>query len=225
MGKMNGFSSSKITFTPLQQQVFDTFSRNLQLAKQFYFTGGTALSAIYLHHRDSEDLDFFCEFQFDGLIVDQFIKEVSDVLLTEIRFTQIEKTRIYQLVKDGEVVIKIDFAYYPYGRLNRDLKVKGVEVDSLLDIATNKLITITSRNEIKDFVDLFFLLKEYTLWDLIYAVKKKFHLELDLIMLASDFLKPEKFENLPNMLIPLELSKLQQFYKDLAQKLGKSVTK
>lgn len=29
------------------------------LAKNFYLTGGTALAAFYLHHRYSEDLDFF----------------------------------------------------------------------------------------------------------------------------------------------------------------------
>ena len=41
------------------------------LAEIFYLTGGTALSAFYLHHRESEDLDFFSREPFraneDGL--------------------------------------------------------------------------------------------------------------------------------------------------------------
>ena len=39
----------------------------------FYFTGGTALSAFYLQHRYSEDLDFFSEETFDTQIVESFI--------------------------------------------------------------------------------------------------------------------------------------------------------
>lgn len=35
--------------------------RESQLRDRFYVTGGTALSAFYLQHRLSEDLDFFTE--------------------------------------------------------------------------------------------------------------------------------------------------------------------
>ena len=65
MGKVNK-SLGVLTFTPLQKFIFDEFSQNPKLNKQFYFTGGTALSAIYLHHRESEDLDFFSESDFDN---------------------------------------------------------------------------------------------------------------------------------------------------------------
>jgi predicted nucleotidyltransferase component of viral defense system len=35
--------------------------RDSPLCRRFYLTGGTALAAFYLHHRLSEDLDFFSE--------------------------------------------------------------------------------------------------------------------------------------------------------------------
>ena len=50
-------------------------------------------------------------------------------------------------------------------------------------------------------------------------------MEIDLVWLASGFLKAKQFENLPKMLVPLDLSKLKEFYKDLAKKLGSSVVK
>lgn len=216
---------NELTLTPLQRFIFDEFSKDKKLTRQFYFTGGTALSSAYLKHRESEDLDFFSETDFDKDLVDKFIQRITKIKGFQIKLTQRERTRIYELVKSNKVQIKIDFAYYPYKRLKRDLTVSGVKIDNIFDIATNKLQTITNRTEVKDFVDLYFLLKKFTIWDLMYAVKEKFRLELDLIWLGSDFLKVKKFENLPKMLTPLNLKELQEFYKEKAKQLGMSVVK
>lgn len=229
MGKMSK-DLSELTFTPLQKFIFDEFTKNRSLTKQFYFTGGTALSAIYLHHRESEDLDFFSEIDLDNEEIEDFIESISRSKKFKIRFTPRERTRIFELLKNGKVEIKIDFAYYPYKRLKKGTKIGVVVIDSLRDIATNKLHTITARTEVKDFVDLYFLLrsnplKEFTLWDLIYGVKEKFKIELDLVWLGSDFLKVNQFDYLPKMLVPLKLSDLQSFYKDLAKELGSKVVK
>lgn len=213
-----------LTFTPLQKFIFEKFAKNPKLNKLFYFTGGTALSAVYLHHRESEDLDFFSQDKFGSETVEDFIKEIARIKKLEIRLTLRERTRIYELLKDRKVQIKVDFAYYPYKILKEGTKVNGAVVDSMLDIATNKLHTITSRTEVKDFVDLYFLLKEFTLWDLIDGVKVKFKIELDLVWLGSDFLKIEKFDVLPKMLVPLQISQLQDFYKKLAKRLGQTIT-
>jgi len=42
-----------------QQQFLEFASKQDYISKNFYLTGGTALAAFYLHHRMSEDLDFF----------------------------------------------------------------------------------------------------------------------------------------------------------------------
>lgn len=133
--------------------------------------------------------------------------------------------RIYEFIQNNRVIIKVDFAYYPYKRIKKGIKINGVTVDSMCDIATNKLHTITSRTEVKDFVDLYFLLKEFSLWDLLYEVEHKFGMELDLVWLASDFLKVNQFKYLPKMLIPLELKELKKFYKDLTKTVGMRVVK
>lgn len=224
MGKVNKLSG-KLTLTPFQRKVFNKFADSPKLVEQFYFTGGTALSAVYLHHRESEDLDFFSKTEFDYSLTELFIEEIAKAEKAQVRLTEVEQTRVYQLIKANKTIIKIDFAYYPYQQLEQGLIVQGVRIDSLLDIATNKLQTIVSRSEVKDFVDLYFLLKQFTLWDLIYAVRKKFNKEIDLVWLAADFLKVEEFDYLPKMVAQLNLPDLKEFYREQAIKLGAKIVK
>jgi len=44
----------------IQQKILSLFS-TIPEHDSFYLTGGTALSAFYLHHRKSRDLDFFSD--------------------------------------------------------------------------------------------------------------------------------------------------------------------
>lgn len=222
MGKINR-QSDGLSFTPIQRLIFDEFSKNSKLRNFFYFTGGTALSAVYLHHRESEDLDFFSESDFNNEIIEEFISNISKIIKIPMRSTQIEKTRMYEFVRASKVIIKIDFGHYPYQRLKKRVKINSVEIDSMQDIATNKLHTITARNQVKDFVDLYFLLKEFSFWDLYHGVTEKFRMEIDLIWLASDFLKVNEFESLPKMLLPLTLDELKEFYRKQAKKIASRV--
>lgn len=215
-------STDELTFTPLQQAIFDKFAQDRHL-KQFYFTGGTALSAIYLHHRESEDMDFFSERDFSNSITDEFVQKVAKSTKTKIQFNQIEGTRMYQLTRSKIPVIKIDFNFYPYKRLEKGRKINGVEIDSLRDIGVNKLQTIISRTQIKDFVDFYFLLKQFTLWDLIYGLEPKFNMEFDYFLVSNALFKIRGFERLPKMLVPLTLKELKDFYKELAKRVGMRV--
>lgn len=211
----------KLTFTALQESLFETITQDTLLPKPFYFTGGTALSAVYLHHRESEDLDFFSETDFENEPILEIVKNIASSLNISYRFTIRYRSRIVELVKKDNLLIKIDFVYHPYKRLEKGPVIKGFPVDSLLDIAANKLLTVNQRNEVKDFVDLYFLLKKFTIWDLLYAIKSKYKMEIDLILVASDFLKVEDFDFLPRMLVPLTLDTLKSFFKEKARELSK----
>lgn len=46
-------------------------------AKSFFFTGGTALAAFYLGHRESQDLDFFSLQAFDTLALRTTMREIA----------------------------------------------------------------------------------------------------------------------------------------------------
>lgn len=211
----------KLTFTPLQRSLFETITQHPFLPKSFYFTGGTALSAVYLHHRESEDLDFFSDLDFENEPILEIIKNIASSFKTTYRFTIRHHSRIIELVQKDKLLMKIDFVYHPYKRLEKGPAIKGFPVDSLFDIATNKLLTVNQRNEVKDFVDLYFLLKQFTVWDLLYAIKAKYHMEIDLILVASDFLKIEDFDYLPRMIKPLTLKELKLFFREQAKELGK----
>lgn len=102
----------KITFTSLQQSIFESITKHPLLPKTFYFTGGTALSAVYLHHRESEDLDFFSEKDFNDEQISDIVEDVAFSIKATSRFTKKYRSRIFELVKNNKVVIKIDFVYH-----------------------------------------------------------------------------------------------------------------
>lgn len=82
---------------------------------------------------------------------------------------------------------------------------------------------VSQRSEVKDFADLYYLLQEFSIWDLIEGVRKKFSTKIDPFILASGFLGVEDFEFMPKMLKPLTLEELRKFYRARAKKLGKKV--
>jgi len=212
----------ELIFTPTQGIVFDELAKSQKLKERFYFTGGTALSVFYLQHRYSDDLDFFSNRPFDFNLALDFMNKVAVLLGGHLLFSDKERVVVFQLMKDNQLLIKVDFGYYPYLSLKEGRVEQGVVIDSLYDIAVNKLLTINQRREVKDFVDLYFLLqKDFSVWDLLYGVEAKFKMELDLIWLGSDFLKKSRgFTFLPKMIKPLELSELQRFFRELALEVG-----
>ena len=62
----------KTILSNTQQQFLTKYKKDQYLKKTFYLTGGTALAEYYLHHRLSEDLDFFCQNQFNIDYVDLY---------------------------------------------------------------------------------------------------------------------------------------------------------
>lgn len=215
----------QVNFTPKQQLVFDEIKNSEFVRQNFYFTGGTALSSIYLNHRLSEDLDFFSEKEFDTLPILNLVTGWGKKHNFKITSQELEAVRVFLLDFQDKERLKVDFGYYPYRRLEKGSALDSVEVDSLLDIGTNKLQTIHQRTDVKDFVDLYFLLEKFTVWDFLEGVKVKFRVELDPYTIAADYLKIDVFENLPKMLVPLSLEKLKEFYRKEAKKLGKSAVK
>lgn len=218
---MNKFFSSKITIiTPEQELLLNNFRKDPWLSGTFYFSGGTALSLHYLKHRQSIDLDFFSEEKFDQQDAIDTVTKWSKQLDFLIDYFFSERTQVFNLTFSNKKTTKIDFSLYPYKRVEKSKLIDGIAVDSLLDIAINKLLTVEQRTEVKDFVDLYFLLKEYTVWDLLEGVRVKFRVKIEPFIIASDFLKVESFEYLPNMIKPLTLEQLKSFFRQKAKELS-----
>ena len=224
MGKMNKVLAKAINLTPKQRIIFDEVKKSDFIKDKFYFTGGTALSSVYLNHRLSEDLDFFSENKFENLSILNLLTQWGERHNFKFLLKENEVVKIYLLeFSDGEK-LKVDFGFYPYKRIRNGKTIETVQIDSLFDIAINKLTTIMQRTEVKDFVDLFYLLKQFTLWDLMEGVGVKFRIKTDPYLIGINFLKADVFDQLPNMLKPLELEELKDFYINMAKKLGMRIT-
>lgn len=205
--------------TDKQKLILKLFGEDKYLRETFYFTGGTALSVYYLNHRYSEDLDFFSEENFN---VDDVIKRLrswGEKYNFIFEHTTVVETHIFMLkFKKGDNV-KVDFNYYPVKPLKKYVIFDKIRVNSLFDIATNKLLTITSRTEVKDFVDLYFLFKKFTTWDLIEGLRVKFRFKNEPIFLATDFANVKKFTSMPRMIKPLKLEALKEFFTKKAEQM------
>jgi hypothetical protein len=115
---------------------------------QAYLMGGTAL-AVRLRHRESHDLDFFLEAPANlQSLADQLAVLAPTVIQTLTASTLnclFAGTRLQFLEASNQRLV---------GQLDM---IAGVRVGSLPDLLTTKLLAITSRPAIRDYVDLWAL--------------------------------------------------------------------
>lgn len=148
-------------------------SHTLELLKAFMrqdlfasmrLVGGTALALQY-GHRQSVDLDMFGPVQLDSFEIRQVLNRLGK--LTVIKETL--NIKIYLL--DG---IKVDFVNYAYPWIDDAVEEEGIRLASDKDIAAMKINAIEGRGSKKDFIDLYFLLKHYTLQEILDFYRHKY---------------------------------------------------
>ena len=127
-------------------------------ASVFYLTGGTVLSAFYLHHRLSEDLDFFTEDDVEAEPILTFLRSIPEV--QELKIERKFDRKIFLISYLGGGQLRAEFTKYPFKTINSFKTVEGIQVDSKGDILVNKLMALTDRKDIKDYVDIYFILKD-----------------------------------------------------------------
>lgn len=199
--------NQKPTLTKNQRILIDLLGSS-PLRQKFYWTGGTLLAHHFLHHRNSLDMDFFSEnkFSYDELI--PFIQKIKE----KTGITKIEEFKIYDrwefILKNSEIT-RFEFVYYNHDRKRlRSLeKLYGIFVDSLEDMAANKLMAFFDRNEPKDLFDIYFLLKKkFSLKKLLSLAEEKVSVKFSEFMFWSECtkslaslnqLKPLLFEKNP----------------------------
>jgi predicted nucleotidyltransferase component of viral defense system len=134
-----------------------------QLGLPFYLTGGTALGRYYLRHRYSEDLDFFVNA--DPHFADYLStirKELSksfQVSIAESLFTS-DFARFY--IEDGSGYLKIEFVNEVNFRAGKPVKMYFGLIDTPLNILSNKLSALISRDEPKDVFDIVNIAMNYS---------------------------------------------------------------
>lgn len=130
----------------------------------FNLAGGTAL-ALQIGHRISVDLDFFGDVDFEGITILDSLRDIAEIKIIN------QSRAILILNVNG---IKVDFVRYRYPLLHPVREMDGVRLFSILDIGSMKLAAITNRGRKRDFFDLFFIMRAYSLRHLLEAYNAKY---------------------------------------------------
>ena len=210
-----------------QETALALVGKDTTLAPLFYLSGGTALAAFYLNHRYSDDLDFFTDTKdFPQIAVERIAEDIRQAVDAEkTEYQRLHDRRIFFFQKDKGDELKIEFTAYPFVAIHPRVVYRGMMVDSLEDLAANKIMALMDRIEPKDFVDLYFLLsdKHLTLEHLRALVRQKFHFVLNPITLGSEFAKVRLITELPRMIRTLTLEELKHFFTNRAKQIRTDV--
>lgn len=133
--------------------------------QRFFLVGGTALS-MQIGHRISIDLDMFTVEPFDTTVLKSNLEDDFPAFQVILESQNILITTIND--------IKVDFIRFKYGFAYPLLVVDKIRLANVKDIAPMKLDAITGRGKKKDFFDLYFLLKKYTLPEIFDLYQSKY---------------------------------------------------
>jgi predicted nucleotidyltransferase component of viral defense system len=216
--------------TDLQKKILNLFSE-LPDREAFYLTGGTALSAFFLKHRKSHDLDFFT-------CIEQLIIPFSQKFEASL---QQEKLKVERLrgfhsfvelsVNSSEDSIIIHLALdspFRFEQPGVSEEILGLKVDSLIDIATNKLLALFGRAALRDFIDIYFLVKEcFNKSELVEKVAMK-DPGFDLYWLGVAMERIEDFSDdshdIHLLMRPCTISELKDFFRIWRKEIIKELT-
>jgi predicted nucleotidyltransferase component of viral defense system len=138
-----------------------------------YLAGGTSL-ALQIGHRKSIDLDLFGKVE---------VEDIANELKSFGNIQLIKKTANIQIyVVNG---VKVDIVNYSYPWIDFACNLDQLRLAGKKDIAAMKLAAITGRGSRKDFVDLYFLLQEFNLQEMLSFYSKKYNDGSSFLVLKS----------------------------------------
>jgi len=212
--------------TPEQKDFLKVVAQENYFCSRFYFTGGTPLAAFYLQHRLSEDIDLFSEEEIYLPSISSFVKKVQKKLgIERVDYNNFLGLHSFQLYFSVHNILKVDFNYYPFPRIEKGIKYQNISVDSILDIAVNKIHTIAMKPRARDFIDIYFILKqEHYVWrDLLLQAKAKFDWHIDPVLLGSRLRQAAETSDYPRMIKPVNHDEWKNFFLQEAKKLRKDI--
>jgi predicted nucleotidyltransferase component of viral defense system len=215
----------KTILTPTQKNLLEEFFLDKNIANLFYLTGGTALAEYYLKHRYSEDLDLFSQEEFDPLDIQITLKKIKNRLkIKKIDYQKSFNRNLFFLYFDKEI-IKTEFTYYPFEQIEKPKKKGNIKIDSLIDIAVNKIFTIYQKPKSRDFIDLYLIIKRKKLKinNLRRKARIKFDTPIDPLQLAQQLMEVKNLKDFPKMITPLKEEVWQDFWIKQAMLLKSEV--
>jgi hypothetical protein len=134
--------------------------------RSFYLVGGTAI-ALHIGHRRSVDFDLFTQ--------SKLRKSAINSKLEKFPF---KKVRLFEDVDQLHLIIngiKVTFLSFPH-TINHPIKVERyIKIPTLLTLSSMKAFALGRRAKWKDYVDLYFILRDYyTIKDIKEEAEKNF---------------------------------------------------
>lgn len=138
-----------------------------KFSDNYYLAGGTAI-ALYLGHRQSIDFDLFTDKQINKASIYSKIRRCG---ITEYNKLYEAFDQIHLLIHG----VKLTFFEYPFNIPHRRKFNSTISLPALPDLAAMKAFAFCCRGKWKDYVDMYFLLKEkFTPEQIIFKAEKLF---------------------------------------------------
>jgi len=167
-------------------------------------------------HRISVDLDFFTPHQFNE-------NQLGQELSTLPRFTKESASPGTVLGKIGQT--KFSLFHYQYPLISKTLKFKNVQLASKSDLAAMKLNALESRGTKRDFIDVFFLAKEFSFKEMFKFYDQKYKTlndHLYSIIRSLDYFADADAETIkPQMLQQISWDQIKDFFHQESLTLAK----
>jgi predicted nucleotidyltransferase component of viral defense system len=171
----------------------------LPVLAPFYLVGGTAL-ALQFGHRKSIDLDFFCDEAHD--------QEEIIAALPEPKM-EFGRGKVFLGLYVNEV--KCDFVHFMFPRVKELIIEEGIRMASPLEIAAMKLWAITRRGAKKDFIDLYFLMEQFSLKEMLDFFARKFPtIEPFMVIRSLTYFEDADQESDPEMYINISWADIKE---------------
>lgn len=205
----------------LQDQFLDQFFTS-QFGPDFYLTGGTALARFYFQHRESVDLDLFTHNQNVDFSTLNVLIEKIELAMDLKTIKQVVTNTFLQYIFEnasGEG-LKVDFVKdipVHFGAFKQEGRVR---VDSLENIGSNKVLAVFGRTDHKDFIDLYYLLRETALtFDHLVSLARQKDVGLTEFYLANSIGQLQTATQMPVLLKPLDVGAYKAFYRQLSEEM------
>ncbi len=135
-----------------------------QFSREFYLAGGTAV-ALRIGHRRSVDFDLF---KFTSV---NHKKIVDKIAVSRLPYAVTWREAGQMNITVGDV--KLTFLEYPFPVAGAGKFENIIKIPELIDLAAMKAYALGRRSKWKDYVDLYFILKNYFSVDQISARASK----------------------------------------------------
>jgi len=167
--------------------------------QNFMLVGGTAL-ALQIGHRTSTDIDLFLNEPFDTEIIRN---ELELDFRCDIK--SVYRFALFLFVND----VKVDIVYQKSKMLNPPIIFDSVKMASLEDLCAMKLMAITNRGKLRDFVDVYMLLQKFELKAMLEMWSEKYQNEnYELVLRSLTYFEDAKMEGNLKWFFPFNWDKI-----------------